>query len=157
MKKIVKRLLLMAFVLVAAIGVLAVKVLTDARKQAEDQAMMAKTDEELIGRHFFMPRQDKEPVDMNLYLLDGGENYPLVLNIHGGAFIAGDADTLDSQSDRISKAWNVCVAAVNYQLAKPPMTLPTARRKSWTRSGISWSTRKKKPAAGTTTTLSMPS
>ncbi|KAF1682751.1 alpha/beta hydrolase [Veillonella sp. R32] len=40
------------------------------------------------------------------------------MNLHGGAFIAGDADTLDSQSDRIKRKWNVNVVTVNYKLAK---------------------------------------
>ena len=79
---------------------------------------MVKTDEELIGTHFYVPRGDKEDVDVNLYLLNDGESHPLVINLHGGAFIAGDADTLDTQSDRISKQWNVDVVTVNYKLAK---------------------------------------
>ncbi|MBP3198400.1 MAG: alpha/beta hydrolase fold domain-containing protein [Butyrivibrio sp.] len=51
-------------------------------------------------------------VDLNLYLINDGEMHPLVINIHGGAFIAGDADTLDTQSNRISKNWNVNVVTV---------------------------------------------
>ncbi len=71
-----------------------------------------------MGTHFYMPRQDGEAVDLNLYLFQDDGPRPLVINLHGGAFIAGDADTLDTQSDRISRAWNVCVASVNYKLAK---------------------------------------
>lgn len=41
---------------------------------------------------------------------------PLVINLHGGAFIAGDADTLDTQSDRLSKIWTVNVSTINYKL-----------------------------------------
>ena len=78
---------------------------------------MVKTDEELIGQHFYMQRDGSEDVDMNLYFIDDGETHPLVVNLHGGAFIAGDADTLDTQSDRISHQWNVHVATVNYKLA----------------------------------------
>ena len=88
------------------------------REQEKQQALMVKTDEELIGTHFYVPRGDKEDVDVNLYLLNDGNKHPLVINLHGGAFIAGDADTLDTQSDRISKEWNVNVVTVNYKLAK---------------------------------------
>lgn len=79
---------------------------------------MVKTDDELIGEHFYMPREGKDDVDLNLYLIDDGENHPVVFNIHGGAFIAGDADTLDTQSNRISDDWNVQVITINYKLAK---------------------------------------
>ena len=49
--------------------------------------------------------------DSNFYL-------PQVINIHGGAFIAGDADTLDTQSDRISRQFNSHIINVNYKLIK---------------------------------------
>ena len=106
------------FLIVIAVSVIAIvlKVIHDQKMQAEDQANMVKYDEELIGEHFYLPRDDKEDVDLNLYLLRDGENHPLIINIHGGAFIAGDADTLDSQSERISKDWNAHVICVNYRL-----------------------------------------
>lgn len=86
------------------------------KDQAEDQAKMAKTDEERLGRRFLVPRDGKDPVEVNLYIPEDGEDLPVVFNIHGGAFIAGDADTLDTQSDRISKSWNVIVVNINYRL-----------------------------------------
>lgn len=89
----------------------------NAKEQERQQALMVKTADQLLGTHFYMPRDDAEAVDMNLYLLDDGASHPLVINLHGGAFIAGDADTLDTQSDRISRAWGVHVATVNYKLA----------------------------------------
>ncbi len=116
MKKMLKILLIIVLVTVAGITVFLGKALYDANLQKEDQQNMIKSDEELIGEHFYMPRIGKESVDMNLYLIRDGEDHPLVINIHGGAFIAGDADTLDSQSDRISKDWDTNVATVNYKL-----------------------------------------
>lgn len=86
------------------------------KDQAEDQAKMAKTDEERLGRRFLVPRDGKDPVGVNLYIPEDGEDLPVVFNIHGGAFTAGDADTLDTQSDRISKIWNVIVVNINYRL-----------------------------------------
>ncbi len=101
------------------IAALVVKVAADARRQAEDQARMIKSDEELIGTHFYVPRTGKEPVDVNIYIPShaDGALLPVVFNIHGGAFIAGDADTLDTQSDRISNDWNMVVITINYKLA----------------------------------------
>lgn len=69
-----------------------------------------------LGTRFSMPRAEKEPVEMNLYLRDDGDTHPLVINLHGGAFVMGDADALDVQSDRIAKAWNVNVVTVDYKL-----------------------------------------
>lgn len=88
------------------------------QNQAHQQELMVKTDEELIGTHFYLERNDEEAVDINLYLRNDDMKHPLIINLHGGAFIAGDADTLDTQSNRISEQWNVNVASVNYKLAR---------------------------------------
>lgn len=77
---------------------------------------MIKIDEELIGEYLYIKRENKEDVDVNIYIKDSNDKLPLIINIHGGAFIAGDADTLDTQSDRISKDWNVNVVTVSYKL-----------------------------------------
>ena len=77
----------------------------------------------LLGTRFSMPREEKEPVEMNLYLRKGGVR-PLIINLHGGAFIAGDADSMDAQSDRISNAWNVNVATVDYKLLSGSYDVP---------------------------------
>lgn len=97
------------------------------RKGAEDraanQAAMVKSDEELLGEHFYIPRQGLDPVDVNIYLPEDGENLPVVFNLHGGAFIAGDADTLDSQSLRLSQDWSAVIVTVNYKLAVDGITI----------------------------------
>ena len=103
-------------------GAVVSKIQQDQQLREEDQKNMVKTDEELIGKHFHMKRDGKNDVDLNLYMIETDKPIPLVVNIHGGAFIAGDADTLDTQSDRISKDWNVHVVAINYKLAKNGIT-----------------------------------
>lgn len=80
------------------------------------ETLPGKTSAPLLGTRFSMPRAGKEPVEMNLYLRDDGKTHPLVINLHGGAFVAGNADALDAQSDRISRAWDVTVATVDYKL-----------------------------------------
>lgn len=74
------------------------------------------TTEQRIGVRFSMPREGKEAVDLNLYLLNDGKDHPLVITLHGGAFVLGSADAMDTQNDRISKAWDVNVVAVDYKL-----------------------------------------
>ena len=105
---------------------LVVTLIRNGKRSAEDQAAMVKTDEELIGTHFYVPRDGKDDVDVNLYLPDSAETMPVVFNLHGGAFIAGDADTLDTQSDRIAKEWGMAVVTVNYKLAKDGITIQYA-------------------------------
>ncbi|MBR2189875.1 MAG: alpha/beta hydrolase [Eubacterium sp.] len=122
MKKMLKILKWILIVIIIAAVVLIIKVIHDQKLQAEDQQNMVKTDEELIGEHFYLKRDGKEDVDLNLYTINDGTAHPLIINIHGGAFIAGDADTLDSQSDRISHDWNVNVVTVNYKLMKGDYT-----------------------------------
>ena len=120
MKKAVKILAIvlvcLAALAVAIAGFLAYSGWKLRKNQAEDQANMAKLDEERLGERFLVPRDGKDPVEVNLYIPEGAENLPVVFNIHGGAFIAGDADTLDTQSARISRDWNVIVVNINYRL-----------------------------------------
>ena len=105
---------------------LAVKLIVDGKRHAEDQAAMVKTDEELIGEHLYIKREGKDDVDVNIYIPESEAKTPVVFNLHGGAFIAGDADALDTQSDRISKSWNSAVVTVNYKLAKDGISIDYA-------------------------------
>ncbi|MBR0281957.1 MAG: alpha/beta hydrolase [Oscillibacter sp.] len=115
---------IMGIVFSLLIAALVVTLLRNVKEQERQQALMAKTDDQRIGKRFYLPRDNLEDVTVNLYLIEDGKTHPLVINLHGGAFIAGDADTLDTQSDRISKAWRVNVATVNYKLAKNGYDIP---------------------------------
>lgn len=119
--KVIKIILIIILVLVI---VVVTKVLIDYYYRNQDQKKMPKSDDELIGTHMYIEREDKENVDLNYYRSESDEPLPLVVNIHGGAFVAGDSDTLDTQSNRISKAWSCNVACVNYSLAKNGKTIP---------------------------------
>lgn len=116
MKKVLKVIGIILIINIVLVLLLVFKIVKDQKIQAEDQEAMIKSDEELIGEHLYINRNNKEDVDVNIYTRDTSEKLPLIINIHGGAFIAGDADTLDTQSDRISKDWNVNVATINYKL-----------------------------------------
>lgn len=80
---------------------------------------LKKTDSELIGQRLKIDREGKNSVDVNLYIPENSGNIllPVVFNIHGGGFVAGDADSLDTQSDRIANEWNAIIVTVNYTTA----------------------------------------
>lgn len=117
MKKLLKIIGIIFLVILFLIIVLIVKILIDWKRQAEDQKALVKADAEMIGTRLSIPRNGKDPVSVNLYLPDSAEKTAVVFNIHGGAFIGGNADALDTQSDRISSEWNAAVVTVQYRLA----------------------------------------
>lgn len=89
------------------------------RTNAEARQRLRKPDGELQGVRMEVPREGKAPVSVNLYLpadADGPAR-PLLVNVHGGGFVGGDADVLDTQSRRISDEAGFVVAAVDYTKA----------------------------------------
>lgn len=122
MKKTVKMVGIVFGVILLIVVLFMMKTMYDAKLRQQDQELMIKTDDELMGQHIYIKREDKDDIDVNLYLADKSEPAPLVINLHGGAFVAGDADALDTQSDRIAKAWNCTVLTVNYKLMKDGIT-----------------------------------
>lgn len=83
------------------------------------RAKLVKNDSELIGERIVIQRDGKASVKANLYVPDniGDELLPVVFNIHGGGFVGGDADVLDTQSERIANEWNVVMVTINYTKA----------------------------------------
>lgn len=123
MRHLMKIIGIIFLIIVILIAALIVKIIIDQRSYAEDQQKMPKTEEELIGKRFEVPRGGKDSVSVNLYIPESETKTPVIFNIHGGAFIAGHADTLDTQSDRISKSWNAAFVTVNYKLAKDGISI----------------------------------
>lgn len=94
--------------------------LNNYRNQNESiRANCRKEDSELIGTRLEIPRENKKSVKVNVYIPknDNNDKLPVVFNIHGGGFVGGDADLLDTQSDRIANERNMIVVAVNYTKA----------------------------------------
>lgn len=90
------------------------------RKSCADmRAVLVKDDKDLIGERIEIERDRNAKVKVNLYIPDniGSEPLPVIFNIHGGGFVGGDADLLDTQSDRIANEWNVIVVTINYTKA----------------------------------------
>ena len=89
------------------------------KNNADIRAALKKDDSELIGQRFKIVRNMKDDVDVNIYMPAdvSAEKRPVVFNIHGGGFVGGDADALDTQSDRIANEWNMIVVTINYTKA----------------------------------------
>lgn len=83
------------------------------------RSKLVKSDSQLLGERIEVQRNGKDSVKANLYMPDniGDELLPVVFNIHGGGFVGGDADVLDTQSERIANEWNVAVVTINYTKA----------------------------------------
>lgn len=77
---------------------------------------LAKSDYELLGKRITISRDNKAWVKANLYIPENSENkkLPVIFNIHGGDFKSGDADMLDTYSNRICNEWNSIIVTINY-------------------------------------------
>lgn len=90
-------------------------------RQLEKQAAAArekqkKGDSERIGKRIIVPRDGLEGVAVNLYKPHGiaKESYPAVFIAHGGSFMDGDADQLDTFCERAADQWESVIISINY-------------------------------------------
>ena len=118
LKNQILRTVIITLATLVAIGFIIFKIIDINRNK--NNVIYEKADELLIGRRMEIERDKLKPVAGNIYISNSGNDMmPLIINIHGGAFIAGDADSLDTQSDRISKNNNAVVFAIDYTLLPP--------------------------------------
>lgn len=70
----------------------------------------------LIGQHFTVPRSGVKSVKTILYCPQKSilDLLPTLFNVHGGAWVGGDATTLDSQSQYIADRLGCFVVNINY-------------------------------------------
>ena len=67
------------------------------------------------GQKFMVPRENAKPVMTYLYRPSGvGENLPVIFNVHGGAWVGGDALLLDTQSQEMADCLGAMVVNINY-------------------------------------------
>lgn len=71
-----------------------------------------------IGKLLEIPRVDESPVKvlLNYPTQKTEEPLPVFLNMHGGAFIEGDALTMDSYCQKLADRLGILVVNVNYKL-----------------------------------------
>lgn len=84
--------------------------------QASQRALVRKTDEELIGQRFMIERDQEAPVEVVLHQPKEKTEtaIPILINLHGGGFVFGDASEMDSQAQYWADDWQVLVVSVNY-------------------------------------------
>ncbi len=67
------------------------------------------------GKKFMVPRSNAAAVMTYLYYPRcGGEKLPVVFNVHGGAWVGGDALLLDTQSQEMADRLGAIVVNINY-------------------------------------------
>ena len=67
------------------------------------------------GEIFRVPREDVASVTVYLYRPKfGGDQLPVVFNVHGGAWVGGDALLLDTQSQEMADRLGAMVVNINY-------------------------------------------
>ena len=88
-------------------------------KMLEKGRKKARKEQPWLGRQFFVPRQDKKQVETILYepKKKKYQPMPVMFNIHGGAWVGGDASSLDVQSQKMADDLNAFVVNINYTKA----------------------------------------
>ena len=76
---------------------------------------LRKSDVDRIGKRIVVPREGKKGVTVNLYRPSReAEGMPAVFVAHGGSFMDGDADQLDSYCARMADQWDSLIVNINY-------------------------------------------
>ena len=70
-----------------------------------------------LGRRIRMEREGLRPVDAILHRPDFGEKLPVIFNMHGGAWIGGDAVLMETFCEKLAREIPAVVVNVNYQKA----------------------------------------
>lgn len=70
----------------------------------------------LMGQRFMLPRSGEKSVETFLYRPEKAisEPLPALFNVHGGAWVGGDATALDSQSQYLADRLGCFVVNINY-------------------------------------------
>jgi dienelactone hydrolase len=86
------------------------------RKRASKvRKSMVKTNDALLGKRFAIEREGKPSVRMNLYEPDNvPEPWPVVFIAHGGDFLSGTADQIDTFCDRVRNEWKAMIVSIDY-------------------------------------------
>lgn len=90
-------------------------------KQLEERIRKAreafiKSDGDRLGKRMLVPRENADGVKVNLYIPSNRSDkpYPAVFVAHGGQFMDGDADALDTFCDRVKDTFDSVIININY-------------------------------------------
>jgi acetyl esterase len=72
-----------------------------------------------IGKRFLVPREKISDVETIIYYPKNTveESLPVMFNVHGGAWVGGDASGLDTQSQQLADTLSCFVVNINYHKA----------------------------------------
>lgn len=88
------------------------------RTAREQQVRDIKSRCQIRGEEFIVPREGKTGIQTYLYRPENiGEVLPILVNIHGGAWVGCDALVLDTQSGKFADALSCLVVNLNYKKA----------------------------------------
>lgn len=115
-RRLIIVLISMIVFLVASLSVFQIFLTGYRSENAAKRASVQKLDSELIGTRFEVPRDGKDSVKVNLYVPEcsSNEKLPVIFNFHGGGFVLGDADEMDTQCDAWANDWNAIIVSINY-------------------------------------------
>ena len=85
-------------------------------KAKENRTKFVKQDSQLHGRRMIVPREGKAGVRTVIYepAETGKAKYPVVFMAHGGTFMDGDSDQLDTMCRRLCDLWERIIVNINY-------------------------------------------
>ena len=72
---------------------------------------------ETLGKRMRMEREGLRPMEVILHRPDFGGRLPVILNMHGGAWIGGDAVLMETFCEKLAREIPAVVVNVNYQKA----------------------------------------
>ncbi len=78
---------------------------------------LARKEQPWIGEQFFVRRENAPDVEVFLYRPEEntGKPLPALFNVHGGAWVGGDATSLDTQSQMLANLCSAFVVNINYR------------------------------------------
>lgn len=85
-------------------------------KMLERGRKKSRKKEPWLGKQFFVPRAEGKPVEVIMYKPEVKKYTPMpvMFNIHGGAWVGGDASALDEQSQKMADLLCAFVVNINY-------------------------------------------
>ena len=82
-----------------------VKAVHDSKLREEDQKLMVKSDEELIGEHLYIKRDGADDVDVNLYRGESDTPHPEYESLHFHDSKSPEQEKMARQAEDAIGAW----------------------------------------------------